>query len=318
MSADLPTADQWSRLTLAPGKQDAFSTDLYFREGWAEVDELADERAASAFFDVALLAFKPDATVGRRMTPTVTYLREHGFVPIAVATVRHTRHSVRELYRFTWDIYTMDRLALAITMHTSRETLLLMLRDTRRDGGVPASVRLSELKGSSDPKQRTSKQLRTVLEPPHEIINFVHVADEPADVIRELAVYMTATPRRRLIQRIVSADISADMGEEVTRQIANIERGIAPHDFDTDAALRRLVENGSLSRDQRRLLSLTRKITWRELCSVMEPTDKNLWDFVSIAAVALELRRRGTVDLLPRARTPEWRAHADQHHSKEA
>jgi hypothetical protein len=128
--SDLPTQHQWPYLTLAPGKQDAFSTDLYFRECWAEVAELAGGGAASTFTDVAFLSFKPDATIGRRMTPTVTYLTEHGFVPIAVATVRHTRHSVRELYRFTWDIYTTDRLALATAMHTSRETLLLMLRDT--------------------------------------------------------------------------------------------------------------------------------------------------------------------------------------------
>jgi hypothetical protein len=303
---DLPTAREWRALTLAPGKREAFSTDLYFRECWTDLSELAGESAASLFSPIALLTFKPDAIAGRRMTPTLAYLAEHGFVPIGVTTVRHTHHSVRELYRFTWDIYTVDRLALATTMHTSRDTLLLMVRDAL-EGSVPASVRLSELKGSSAPEKRKPDQLRTVLRPPHEIINFVHVADEPADVIRELAIFLGLGERRRLLQRLITADPLLDLRSQVAAEISRQERECEAHDFDFDAALRRLNAAGRLSREDVSRLSSGTKITWREVCSIVEPCNRvGLWDFVCVAARVLELKREGIIDLLPRAGTAEW------------
>lgn len=300
--------------SLSPERRKAFATDIYLRESLADLTEIGGETAVGALGELALFTFKPDAVIGRRMRPSLDFLTDNGFTPIAVAPVRYTRHSMRELWRYNWDTYTPDRLALTTLMHTAAESLLLLLRDAHFDGGVPASVRLSELKGPAIAEKRRAGQLREILAPPNEIINFVHVADEPGDVVRELAIFADRSERRRLWREVLTAGPETDRGSVASAEVARLEQAHDSHDFDFDRSIERLAESHAVADTQLERLRAARqggpRLTFDELASIVDhrATGVGLWDFVSIACGVLELVRDGNLDLLPAADGKAWAA----------
>lgn len=304
--------------SLSSEKRRALWRDLYFRECLADLsDACGDESPIEASFPLGLLTFKPDAVFGRRLRPAIDLLVQNSFRPTWMSPIRYTRHSMRELWRYNWDTYTTDRLALTTMMHTSCESLMLILHDpqTARTG-IPASVRLSDLKGSAAPEDRRPGQLRDVLSPPNAVINFVHVADEPGDVIREVGIFLDRADRQRLWREVLT-DPQADVTAQAISLSAQLEGECDAHDFDFEASLSRVQERGFVSREAaERLRSVARgeepKIRLGDLHSIVSSPQAEeipVWDFVSIACGVLELVRDGAPDLLPGAGIDDWKAH---------
>lgn len=307
---DLPSSSQWTQLTLLPTKRDEFTRDIYFRECWSDCLEIFGPDASDKLHSIALLSFKPDAIVGRRVTPTMEFLEREEFVPLAVATIEYTRHSMRELWRYNWQVYTVDRLELVTHMHTSNPSLLVLLRDSRPVPGVPGSVRLSSLKGSADPDQRRPGQLRTVLEPPNRIINFVHVADEPADIVRELGIFLERGERRRLLRDVRDAASSSRMPVEaqLRRSQATLEQAHPSHDFELQGVLARVEHRSEFDE----LLATGQELTWTELRDRLAGGSAKLdrWDLTVLACNTLALDRPGGEDLLPAVAVADWQVRA--------
>jgi hypothetical protein len=308
-----PARADWERLTLAPAKAAAFATDIYFRETWVDLVEVLDDRPARALEPLALLSFKPDGVVGRRMTPALDFLLACGFVPVGLARVRLNRHSMRALWRYNWDVYPADRLALATLMHSSADGLVLLLRDARRERGIPGAVRLSALKGPAAPERRVEGQLREALRPPNAVVNFVHVADEPADLVRELGIFLARAERRRELARL-RVRLDDDATAEVAHAIADLEREYPAHDFDFERTVARLEQArpGSVRVGDRLRHAAAGgpKLGWDELCDLlgMPDEDVDVWDFVCVASSILVEERPGAPELLPSAGIEEWRA----------
>jgi hypothetical protein len=76
----------WGQLAVTPAKEKLFAEDLYLRECWADVLDIAPEQAAE-INALALLTFKPEAVPGRRMRATLDFLLTHEFIPVARARV---------------------------------------------------------------------------------------------------------------------------------------------------------------------------------------------------------------------------------------
>lgn len=309
----LPDDIQWRTLTVSPRKSDVFQEDLYFRECWADVQELLGEAAPALLGSTALLSFKCDGVAGRRMTRTLEFLTEHGFVVIGLAPVRLNRHSMRELWRFNWHVYPTDRLNLMSVMHAATDSLLLLLHDTRYDTSVPGATRLADLKGAADPGKRRPHELRSVLEPPNSVINFVHVADEPADVVRELGIFLDRPQRRELLAS-GRWDSDTNLMRQALEAVRDLERRYPPHDFDLRAALRRLSADPSVTAaGLDRVVAATTggpAMSWDELVSVVGPAGarSSVWDFVCVAAAVLPAKRESLTDLLPAVSAAQWRA----------
>ncbi len=309
-SDHMPTPATWSALTASQRKQELLAEDLYFRECWADVDDIFGPRAASMLGRSALLTFKCDGVVGRRMRRIMEFLDGQGFRSVGVSPFRHNRHSMRELWRYNWNVYPTDRLNLMTIMHTATDTLLLILDDTCYDGVVPGSARLADLKGPADPGARGETQLRSVLNPPNRVINFVHVADEPVDVVCELAIFLDRAERRDLLT-VVRDGAGADVTDEVLRWISRLEGRYPAHDLDLGRALHRVetsVPSAEAIARLRAAASDGPAMTWDELTAIIDPrrADVDVWDFVCIAAASVPAERESCADLAPVTSPADW------------
>ncbi|MFB9735687.1 hypothetical protein ACFQE4_13765 [Streptomyces thermocoprophilus] len=326
----VPDEAQWSALTVSATKRELFAEDLYFRECWADALDVfggqppaggtpaagdsgaraAAGTAAAALGPLGLLSFKCDGMAARRADRTLRYLSDQGFSILGSARIRHNRHSMRELWRYNWHVYTTDRLALMTLMHSVTESLLLIVHDERYDPAVPGSVRLADLKGSADPEARGPEHLRTVLDPPNKIINFVHVADEPADIVREVGIFLDRPERRALLTRVRDADPETAR-QQAYEEVARLEAELPANDFDLDAALKRLeaVTDAEALGRITTAVSGGARLSWDELCGLLDPADPavDTWDFVRVATEVLDADRPASADLLPPSSAEEWR-----------
>jgi hypothetical protein len=311
-SYQIPDQQEWTRLTVSKRKRDMFVEDLYFRECWADVTDVFGAVRPSQLNALALLTFKCDGVAGRRMRPTLEMVERNGFRPVGVCEFRHSRHSMRELWRYDWHVYPADRLNLMTLMHEATSTLLLLLADMRYDGVVPASARLADLKGPSDPAKLEPTQLRAILRPPNRVINFIHVADEPADVVRELGILIDAAARRSLLTTVRDGRGRSVM-DEVLRLAGQLEAINPPSDFDLDRALGRLAPAADVSA-LRRAIEPGTPLSWEQLVAIADPASPHvdLWDFVRVATEVLPAERESCGGLAPATSSAEWRARADR------
>ncbi|WP_320777272.1 nucleoside-diphosphate kinase [Streptomyces sp. CRN 30] len=320
-----PDAEVWRSLTVSATKTELFAEDLYFRECWADALDVlgapddaptAGRTVADALAPLGLLSFKCDGMAGRQAERTLRYLADNGFSIVASAPIRHNRHSMRELWRYNWHVYTTDRLALMTLMHGVSDSVLLIVRDDRYDATVPGAVRLSVLKGSADPEARGPEHLRTLLEPPNKIINFVHVADEPADVVREIGIFLDRTERRALLAEVGAADTEA-AERRARAEVARLEGRTPASDFDLEAAFERVqpaVTPDALTR-LRQAADSGMLLSWDELTALLDPASPKIevWDFVRIATEVLDADRQASADLLPPSSAAEWQEAAALH-----
>lgn len=181
----------WSQLTVHPKKPTTFGIDPGFRVSF----EIALASCGSAdvlyefLLDHALLVIKPEATLSGRALPVLEFLDEQRLEIIRWTSCMLDFVTSHLLWKYSWTKATVDRMRLHVEMSRGAPSYLLLVRGRGRNRSpVPLSCRLSELKGSSDAKRRGIHHLRTALGMCNRMISFVHVSDEPADVLRELGL----------------------------------------------------------------------------------------------------------------------------------
>jgi hypothetical protein len=185
-------------LTLVPSKRERFLDESYLRESWHSAREVLGEDLVPAVHGYAMLVLKPEAVIGRRGPRCLEFLESAGFRPVFAKRLRYTRHALREIWRYQWNIATLDRLALGDLLYGACDSLLVVLRDDEPDGRLPASVRLAGLKGSSLPWDRHDGHLRSVLGALNRMVVMVHCSDEPIDILREVGILFDADGRREV------------------------------------------------------------------------------------------------------------------------
>jgi hypothetical protein len=301
----LPTDEQWGTLTAIPEKRWSFEEDLYFREVWAEWMAVCDDRPSPRLGTAALLCAKPDAVVGRRIHPMLDYVRSRGFRPFHAQPFSFSRHGMRELWRHDWHVYPAERLAYSTLWYTSSQTVGFLLHDDSKPRpGEPASVRLARLKGSAIASRRRPDELRSALRPPNSVLNFVHVADEPADVLRELGILFDR-PERIEMLRAIRDQQDLDRTDAANDIVNELETRYPAHDLDVQGSLDRLAGTGLLKQaDVRRLqqwMAEGVKLRWNELCAMIDPSEPGIdrWDFITVASELIPLERAGTQGLMP-------------------
>lgn len=309
----LPTHREWERLSVVPEKRDAYSKDLYFRACWATMTEVFGAHSIGMLHSLAVMNMKPDAVVGRRMARALEFVVGWGFLPIAAAPLQLTRHSMRELWRYDWDVHPLDRLAFSTFWYTSAETPVFVLQDVRPQGSIPASVRLSQMKGSAAPEKRGPGDLRTLLSPPNRILNFVHVAEEPADVVRELGIFFDRAERRTFLNEIKN-NVGVDRRGRMMDEIARLEARHREHDLDFFASVRRFEESAAVRREVAEYLRMLfrggEKLSWDDLCSIVDPAAEKVdrWDFICVASNLIRFEREVYEGTFPSVAVDKWKS----------
>ncbi|MFJ8011902.1 nucleoside-diphosphate kinase [Streptomyces sp. NPDC096339] len=209
MWGDPISTQDWSALTRIPAKRDFYARETYFREGLDDIGRaFGDHRhTAAGLRTSALLMLKPDGLAAGKLRPVLDYLDAQGFRVVAARTLHFTRYHWRELWRYQLTSATLDRLAVNDCLLLAGPALTLMLADTGTHE-LPATVRLSQLKGSATLEAQKPGTLRSLLGQPNRVLSYIHVADEPADLVRELGLLFEPAERRELIDGLVRGELS--------------------------------------------------------------------------------------------------------------
>ncbi|MEU6721100.1 hypothetical protein ABZ897_57435 [Nonomuraea sp. NPDC046802] len=244
----LEDTGRWRALTAVPKKFRYFSRETYFRESWQLARKALGARTLETLQRLAVLTLKPDCVIGRRVEDCITYMAERGFRPILVSPIRYGRSNTREIWRYQWNIATLDRLNLGDVIHTAAPALMVVFTDEHPDDGIPASVRLAGLKGSSLPWDRHPDDLRSRLGGLNRMIVLVHCSDEPVDIVREWGILFDRRALAGLYDRLVEAvadPVTPDLDTPLRSLYARHppgELGIEAALAELDAALSKSIE----------------------------------------------------------------------------
>ena len=233
---------EWPRLTKLIEKQALFGVDPFFRSSYLQFRfQNGGSFPYVALNRTALLIIQPDGVAAGIAGAVQQFLLSHGFHVRGAITFRHDYHSVREEWRYQFNEMTLPRMHLTSMKYTMADSIVLVLRDTRAKEGMPASVRLQKLKGSSSPSGRSADQLRTIIGSPNGLLKFLHSPDEPADIIRELATSLARPVRRKVIDLILnSTALGPTSSDEFAAVLGDAYAHRVVHDMDPSSSRKRL------------------------------------------------------------------------------
>lgn len=226
------------RLTRMPRKRELYARETYFREAWRDANAVLEQRTLALLHNTALLMIKPDGLAAGKAAPILAFLAEQAFTTVAVEALTFNRFLWRELWRYQLTIATVDRLAVSELVLQGDALLLLLQRESEHT--MPASVRLSGLKGSASLAHQDPSSLRYRLQQPNRLLSFLHVADEPIDVVRELGLLLDQHTRKH-VYRALSAGCSSAQAATCLDAVLQANRGNAAV-FDVEGAVGRLAQ----------------------------------------------------------------------------
>ncbi|MFD9048197.1 nucleoside-diphosphate kinase [Streptomyces zaomyceticus] len=294
-------------LTRDPRKADAYRLDPYMREGLGSLARMHDPDVLNRYTFVVL---KPDAVAGRRCELILGILRSKGWHPVAATTVRFDPLLVRELWRYQFNAASAQRIAVVDPLLSSGRSLLILLEDRNRPTWLPASVRLTAAKGSAEPSAAHSGDLRTRIGRINGLFNFMHTADEPADVVRELQLFSYQSGWDWCADPLFGTAVStADPRETVMSLLAELEAETPAHDLDLAACIRRLAQRpgpwGACARD------------WPESGHVEDwlgllrrtplPDGSARWDVLTVLTSWIDCNEEGVLPILATGTADAWR-----------
>ncbi|MEU5539352.1 nucleoside-diphosphate kinase [Streptomyces sp. NPDC020362] len=302
-------------LTADPAKREAYRYDTYAREGLRAFAELTDPLRSH---DLTFVVLKPDAIAGRRCELILEILREEGWIPAAATTVRFDPLLTRELWRYQFNAASDQRIAVVDHLLGSGPALLVLLHDAERPSWKPASVRLTAAKGSADPEAARGQDLRSRIGRVNGLFNFIHTADDPADVIRELQLFSYQTGwdwcRRALAAPGPAADGWTAEADPAYALLAQVHAEIPAHDLDLPAALGRLADGT----DQ--WAELARRYGGREgierwlatLGRTPLPDGPARWDVLTVLTGWIECNEYGVAPILATSSPTAWHPDAEK------
>ncbi len=291
------SAAEWEYLSALGDKRSHYSIESYFRDSVWDARLVLGERLFEVVQRYGLVVVKPEALPGRRVDAIMGFLRENRLTPVCSRPLRYTRHVVAELWRYQWNAATIEKMDIATRVNTALPTLLMMVRDDLGRRELPAPVRLKELKGASAPEKRRPNTLRDAVRAPNRLITFVHSADEPADVLRELGIFFDRETRRGLLAEVANEE-SADVTDDCVRELKRLEAGAPATDFDAQTAWDRAIggapaEARPALEAQRELFRRTGKIEWEAFLAACSAAGAGEWDALAIATAAVESDKPG-------------------------
>jgi nucleoside diphosphate kinase len=233
-----------AQLTRNPRKRSVYRYDPYMREG---LNRLAAAGLAEdgPLHEHTFVVLKPDAVAGRRCRLVLDTLAASGWHPVAATVVRFDPLLTRELWRYQFNAASEQRIAVVDHLLGSGASILILLVDLDRPAWLPASTRLAAAKGSAEPSAAREVDLRTRIGRVNGLFNFIHSADEPADVVRELQLFSYQAGwswclDALLAEKAGTEDRRRTASKRLARLLDQLEAETPAHDLDVTASLRRL------------------------------------------------------------------------------
>ena len=233
--------DIWPYLTSMEIKKSFYSRETYFRECWLDFCNVFENERIQILQRHAIMVFKPDAIIGRRIDEALEYLKNSGFVPIVWREIRYSRMFMREDWRYQLNQLSIDRMMLNTMLLGSMDSLLVVFRDILQPLKMPASVRMQNLKGNSLPHLHKPGQLRAILQSPNRLLKFIHTPDEPADIVREIGIFFDDENRSSFLKQILKETMQ-DNSQKLNQKILQLYDQHPQHDLKLEMAWQRIKE----------------------------------------------------------------------------
>jgi nucleoside diphosphate kinase len=286
-------------LSELPEKRARYADDSYFLDGFEDVTEVCGDALGRFCDDHALLLVKPDAVVSRRLSPILTWLTGNGFSVVGAMPLTLSRHAVRALWQYGLNAASRDRRDAADLYMTAGPCVLLML--ARPGGTEPATTVLSRAKGPAEPDRCRPGQLRHAAGSFNYQLNLVHTADEPADLVRELAVLCEHETRVSLLRRALGG--ASDDAYAVARRT---EAATPEEDLDLHRTLARIAAVAGRAPELHRLvdrIGAGESRDWRRLLRLARErgVPVTTWQHIVVATYLLDPYLPGAAGLLPDA-----------------
>jgi hypothetical protein len=304
---------QWNALTRIPIKAELYSREAYLREALADARDILADGLVETLHRTALLLIKPEGLASGNAKIIVDFVRSHGFAVSAVALPTLTRLQWRELWRYQLTAATLDRLAVYDLILQDRVLLLLL-----RYGGLlelPASVLLGSWKGPSDISLQPPDCLRRRLGQANRLFSFFHVPDEPADILRELAILFDRGDRVKLLSKFDGGPLSAGDAQLLDDTLAVSQR--AARVFDAASSIERAAHavrdiSGAAGARIRADLARMRqgeRIEWRPFVQAVEAARVDIarWDLATLGATFIRYDEPGATKLISSVDPDAWR-----------
>lgn len=214
-------------LTFDHQKLRLYPMDLEIRLVWEALHRRLGAENYAFACEHTLLLIKPESFRRRFAEPIIQFLEEAGFLITSAKFVSLSGVEERFVWRYQWNKSTSDRQKLSQIKNQHDRSVLLCLRNTVEDEGLPASVRLHELKGSSAfMDQRRPHHLRSLLGSSDKGVTYVHCPDEPADFLRETSVFFADG------DEILHAFGPTQWSGLSRREVLQFEQSLEPHSID--------------------------------------------------------------------------------------
>ena len=303
-------------LTFDHQKLRLYPMDLEVRLVWEDLYRKLRGETYKFACEHTLLLIKPESFRRRFAGPIIRFLEDAGFVITSAKYVSLSGVEERFIWRYQWNKSTSDRQKLSQIKNHYDQSLLLCLRDTVEKEGMPASVRLHELKGSSAfMEQRRPYHLRSLLGSSDKGVTFIHCPDEPVDFLREISVFFQNA------EEILQAFGAGPWAGLSKHEVLKFEQSLEPHSIEYDEVRSRYFNSLPLSAQPQFFNADADKIEWT-LDDIMpffdDLTDAmKRWDFITCAARHIRYDREHEQALISTKVMPRvvelWR-HFDYRH----
>jgi hypothetical protein len=305
---DLAAEEQMARgLTVIPQKLRLYLQDIDFREALLRLSYAGDRPPIEFARQLTCFVIKPDGIVCRKGAAILDFMLAQGLMPVGVRRLRLRHQTMHAIWRYQWNRAAMDRIRLSTLMGSSADSLLVAVADPRRSSAVPLAVRLWALKGTAFAAERQPHHLRTHLGINGRFFGYVHLPDEPADLIRELGLMF---PADGLSHFLLGLEPWRDATSEALRELRQLESETEPLEIDDELSLARLRERMSrgelepklaeqfsaATKDRHRRASIT-LAGIDDACFFRRCTQLD-WDLVVVAATRVLENLRGLEPLI--------------------
>jgi len=194
-------------LSCFPQKLDCYAADDCFLRGWAILTQLHRQEILplERLWALGSVLFKADTVLRGNGVRGIRFLQDHGYEIRAVREVAFSERRVEQFWHYSLGRLSRERVDLLKRLQTISPSLYLIVESRGEGGCLPCSLRVTELKGQVELARRHTGSLRFAMgDPQSAFFNFVHTADEPSDLIRELGLLFDVTQRRDLILEVIS------------------------------------------------------------------------------------------------------------------
>ncbi|OHX40710.1 MULTISPECIES: nucleoside-diphosphate kinase [Cytobacillus] len=172
--------------------KDKLKNDYYIKDQYFNLSqELGTSLMGSTFLEkiskFALVMIKPESFVYNKYFIALQEIQRHGFKPVYFIQKKLTRVECLELWRYQWSAASLLRTLISEKLMSYSESLIIIYEAPNNIEEF-ASTYLSKLKGPANESLRKEYHLRSILKPKNRMLNYIHISDEPIDVVREIGV----------------------------------------------------------------------------------------------------------------------------------